>query len=59
MDKEWQASNDLSTLHQAAQIKQDKKRFKAAQALMKKTVISMDMMAGVPDKMKPKKGKRN
>ncbi len=56
-DKSWQARNDLSTLNEAAQIRKDKSRFKAAMNLIKETMKSenADMMAGVPSGVRKRK----
>lgn len=58
MDQSWQAKNDMTTLHEAMQIRKDKKRMSAVKAMMNQTQASVDVMAGVPKNVKPpRKGK--
>lgn len=46
MDKKWQTEDDLRTLVRAAEIRGDKQRLKAAQALAREQIKQVGAVAG-------------
>lgn len=52
---EWQASSDVSTLVQAAEITKDKKRFAAAQKFALKKIEGMEDVFGEDNEKDDKK----
>lgn len=58
MDKDWQADNDLRTLLEAEEIRENPKRLSAAKAVAKEKLVDMAKIAALPGE-KPEAGDKD
>lgn len=58
MDKDWQADNDLRTLLEAEEIRENPKRLAAAKAAAKEKLVDMAKIAAIPGE-KPEPGDKD